>query len=55
MRRITTRNALTPEACLFTDDGAAYLEGARALGMKVHQFDGAAGLRQRLVKEGFLP
>lgn len=53
-RRIMVRNGLTPEACLFTDDGVAYLEGARAIGMKVHHFDGAAGLRQRLVAEGFL-
>jgi 2-haloacid dehalogenase len=39
-----------PGACLFVDDVAANIDGARAVGINGHLFDGANGLRTRLVE-----
>ena len=44
-----------PERCLFIDDRLVNCEGAEAVGMAAHHFDGVGGLRQRLVDEGLLP
>jgi putative hydrolase of the HAD superfamily len=37
-----------PEDCLFVDDKAANVEGARAVGMRAHLFTGLDGLRAAL-------
>ncbi len=41
--------------CLFVDDRRANCAAAAAVGLPAHCFDGAEGLRQRLVSEGVLP
>jgi 2-haloacid dehalogenase len=41
---------IDPGACLFVDDVAANIDGARAVGFNGHLFDGANGLRTRLVE-----
>ena len=43
-----------PADVLFIDDSLKNVEAARALGFGVHHFQGAAGLEQALVEEGFL-
>ena len=48
------RFRLRPAEALFVDDRAINVEGARAVGMHAHLFDGAAGLRRRLEDEGLL-
>lgn len=45
---------VTPAQCLFVDDRADNCEAAAALGMSVHVFEGAEGLRARLQAEGLL-
>ena len=45
---------LDAEDCLFIDDAAANVDGARAVGMHAHHFSGAEGLRQALVGYGML-
>ena len=42
------------EQCLFIDDRAVNCDAAAGVGMAVHLFDGADGLRARLVAEGLL-
>lgn len=41
-----------PASCLFVDDRAANCDAAARAGMRVHVFDGAAGLAARLRAEG---
>jgi HAD superfamily hydrolase (TIGR01509 family) len=41
-------------ACLFVDDRVANCDAAASVGMAAHLFDGADGLRVRLVDEGVL-
>ncbi|MEL6520503.1 MAG: HAD family phosphatase [Pseudomonadota bacterium] len=53
-QRMLDRNGLTAADCLFTDDGAKYLEGARTVGMHTHLFQGASDLRARLQTDGFI-
>jgi 2-haloacid dehalogenase len=48
------RFGVDPAACLFVDDGAANIEGARAAGINGYVFDGADGLRTRLILLGLL-
>lgn len=45
MRRFNT----TPSQCLFIDDNADNIAGAQAIGIHGHLFDGADGLRTKLV------
>jgi FMN hydrolase / 5-amino-6-(5-phospho-D-ribitylamino)uracil phosphatase len=44
-----------PQACLLIDDRAVNCAAAERLGLRTHLFDGAAGLRRRLVEEDILP
>ena len=44
--------SVAPDACLFIDDRPANCDAAAALGLRVHVFDGAGGLRERLRTEG---
>jgi FMN hydrolase / 5-amino-6-(5-phospho-D-ribitylamino)uracil phosphatase len=44
-----------PQACLLIDDRAVNCAAAERLGLRTHLFDGAAGLRARLVEEDILP
>jgi 2-haloacid dehalogenase len=48
------RFGLKPDEALFIDDRLINVEGALAVGMHAHLFEGAKGLRARLVAEGFL-
>ncbi len=48
------RNGLEAGECLFIDDSQANVDAARALGMKAHHFQGAAGLREKLTEFGLL-
>jgi 2-haloacid dehalogenase len=48
------RFGLAPHEALFIDDRAINVEGAEAVGMHAHLFTDAAGLRQRLEKDGLL-
>jgi 2-haloacid dehalogenase len=52
--RALDRFGLKPEEALFVDDRAINVEGARAVGMHAHLFDGADGLRRRLEVDGLL-
>ncbi|WP_437552733.1 HAD-IA family hydrolase [Sorangium sp. So ce367] len=52
--RLMTRIGIGAGECLFVDDRAENCEAAAAVGMRAHVFDGAAGLRARLVGEGLL-
>ncbi len=45
---------LEPEECLFIDDSAANVAGARAFGMEAHHFTGAEGLARDLTARGLL-
>ena len=45
---LLSRFGLRAEECLFVDDSAANVAGARAVGMAAHHFEGAAGLEQVL-------
>lgn len=46
--------ALAPQRCLFIDDRADNCEAAASLGLRVHLFEGADGLRERLRDEGVI-
>jgi HAD superfamily hydrolase (TIGR01509 family) len=48
------RAGLAPAECLFIDDSAANVAGARAFGMQAHHFAGAAGLAADLAARGLL-
>jgi len=48
------RNGLDAEACLFIDDSEKNIEAARQLGMAVHHFRNADGLRAELERLGLL-
>ncbi len=52
--RLTERTGARPEACLFIDDNAANVAGARAAGWQAHLFKGPARLERALVAEGLL-
>ncbi|WP_323037590.1 HAD family phosphatase [Pararhodobacter sp.] len=51
---LLSRNALSAADCLFIDDSAANVEGARAVGMAAHHFLGPDGLETDLVARGLL-
>ena len=53
-RRLLDTYGLNAEDCLFIDDAATNVDGARAVGMHAHHFSGADGLRQALVEYGML-
>lgn len=44
----------SPQRCLFVDDRRDNCDAAAAVGMDVHLFDGADGLRRRLAAEGLV-
>lgn len=48
------RNLLSPSDCLFIDDSAVNVEGARAAGWQAHHFTGAEGLHRELTERGLL-
>jgi 2-haloacid dehalogenase len=48
------RFGVDPKECLFVDDVAANVNGARAVGINGHVFDGADGLRTQLISFGLL-
>ncbi|HTN90811.1 MAG TPA: HAD-IA family hydrolase [Sorangium sp.] len=52
--RLVSRIGVAAGDCLFVDDRAENCDAAAAVGMRAHLFDGAAGLRARLVGEGLL-
>lgn len=52
--RLCARAGVVPGACLFIDDSAANVAGARAAGWQAHLFEGAAGLRAELCERGLL-
>ncbi|WP_437941229.1 HAD family hydrolase [Sorangium sp. So ce341] len=52
--RLVSRIGVDAGDCLFVDDRAENCDAAAAVGMRAHVFDGAAGLRARLVDEGLL-
>ena len=49
------RLGVAPEVCLFVDDRAENVEGARAVGMQAHLFTGVDDLRDVLVATGLVP
>lgn len=51
-RLLMDRNALEPGACIFIDDNADNVAGAKALGMDAVQFTGADQLAQDLAERG---
>lgn len=51
-RRLLDRTGLAAADCLFIDDSAANVAGARAVGMRAHRFDGAEGLARALAEAG---
>ncbi|WP_299651916.1 HAD-IA family hydrolase [uncultured Jannaschia sp.] len=52
--RVTERLGLPGNAILFTDDRAANIAAAEAMGWRTHLFDGPEGWARRLVGEGLL-
>ncbi|WP_437310434.1 HAD family hydrolase [Sorangium sp. So ce388] len=52
--RLVSRTGVAAGDCLFVDDRAENCDAAAGVGMRAHLFDGAAGLRARLVGEGLL-
>lgn len=54
-RAAARRLGVEAEACLFVDDRAENVEGARAVGMQAHLFGGVDDLRQVLVGTALLP
>ncbi len=52
--RALERFGLKADEALFIDDRLINVEGARAVGMPAHLFEGAEGLRARLVEERLL-
>lgn len=53
-RRILAGIGREPEECLFVDDRADNCAAAEQLGLRVHVFDGADGLADRLRAEGLV-
>ncbi len=53
-RLLCERAGLLPGDCLFVDDGAHNVEGAKAVGMDGHHFTGAEGFRDALSRRGLL-
>lgn len=51
-RLLMDRNRLVAEECIFIDDSAANVEGARALGMEAIHFTGAEALGDELARRG---
>lgn len=51
-RLLLNRNGLRPEDCIFIDDNAANVEGARALGIDGIHFQGADALALALAERG---
>ncbi|WP_299907419.1 HAD family phosphatase [uncultured Paracoccus sp.] len=49
---LTNRNGIAPADCLFIDDSAANVEGARAVGMDAIHFTEAPALAAELAKRG---
>ncbi|WP_103064428.1 HAD family hydrolase [Actinomyces qiguomingii] len=54
-RLLLDRYRLDPERTLFVDDSQVNVEAARAAGMRVHRFTGAALLRTVLIEADLLP
>lgn len=53
-RILCERAGVQPEACLFIDDGAANVAGARAAGMEAHHFTAPETLERDLTERGLL-
>jgi 2-haloacid dehalogenase len=53
--RLARRHGLALSRCLFIDDVAANVEGARAVGMLAHHFTTPPALRGALERHGLLP
>lgn len=53
-RLLLDRNGLEAASCLFIDDNAANVAGARAVGMKAHHFTSPETLRAELAALGLL-
>lgn len=53
-RVLLSRNGLDAEACLFIDDNAGNVEGAKVVGMQGHHFTTAQNLRADLQRRGLL-
>lgn len=53
-RILCDRAGVRPEACLFIDDGAANIAGARAAGMAAHHFTAPETLERDLTERGLL-
>lgn len=53
-RLLLDRNGLAPQDCVFIDDSAANVEGARKLGIDAIHFTDAAALAQALTARGLL-
>lgn len=51
---LCARAGVAPGACVFIDDSAANVAGARAAGWAAHRFEGAGGLRAELCERGLL-
>ncbi len=52
--RLAQRYDVALDQCLFIDDMAANVEGARAVGMHAHRFVSPAALRAELERHGLL-
>mgnify|MGYP000844115753 CR=1 FL=1 len=52
--RLCAKAGVAPGQCLFIDDSAANVAGARAAGMEAHHFIDAAGLERDLSARGLL-
>ena len=52
-RLLLDRYGLAAADCLFIDDSAKNVAGARAVGMHAHLFESASGLRAELLRHGF--
>ena len=53
-RLLLARNGLAAESCLFIDDNADNVAGARAIGMAAHHFTSPAALEDDLARRGLL-
>ena len=49
------RAGCRPEECFFTDDIAAYVEGARSLGIDAVQFESREQLEREMEARGMMP
>jgi HAD superfamily hydrolase (TIGR01549 family) len=52
-RLLLDRYGLAAADCLFVDDSAKNVDGARAVGMHAHRFESARQLRAELLRHGF--